>query len=78
MYLTMLISIQTIYLYLKGVRETILLKKWHIDISSSPKLDYNAKFKENFCYEDYLDKFKNEKFKNMAKTYTCIFIAVLP
>ena len=39
------------------------IQEWHTVIASSPKLDYYAKFKETFCYEDYLDKCKNEKFR---------------
>ena len=39
------------------------IQEWHTVIVSSPKLDYYAKFKEIFCYEDYLDKCRNEKFR---------------
>ena len=48
-----------LHLFKRRMRDQFI-QEWHTVINSSPKLDYYAKFKENFCYEDYLDKSKND------------------
>ena len=36
------------------------IQEWNNTIRNIPKLEYYCKFKENFCFESYLDKSKNE------------------
>ena len=58
------VDINTNYLPLfKRRMRDQFIQEWHTAIANSPKLDYYAKFKETFCYEDYLDKSKNDKLR---------------